>query len=102
MRTTLNIGLQVTPRLFNTLGEVLTEVRAAGIHVGQFKIANSTTEPTVVIESDDDVLPQEAYRIAKALLQDCIAVENRDGTRGLYGPRAEKWLPFNPEFFITF
>lgn len=45
-------------------------------------------------------------RLSYAFKQDCLAAQWRDNHGGLwqelYGPRRDKWLPFNPDYFIEF
>lgn len=46
-------------------------------------------------------------RLAYAFGQDCLAARWEDPRTGrvweeLYGPRRDKWLPFNREYFIRF
>ena len=97
----LNIGLardgqeNVDPWVALDMAKIVAGVRPVFSVVYQ-----SDTEPTLVIETR---LPVQAYRLnqlAEVLEQDCVA--QWDGKRGeLIGPRAEKWLPFDPHYFIN-
>lgn len=95
----LNIGLNVTDGEPNTVEQVLSVLKAAGIEPERYEVKQSGTEPTLIARipaTDDAILAQ----ISDTLKQDAIAVRNPDGTGKLLGPRAAAWGEFNPEFFL--
>lgn len=68
-------------------------------------VFESRTETTTVLEIDPHTTPSPGtlFFLSKLLSQDCIALYNTETRSGrLIGPNAEAWLPFNPEYFLTF
>lgn len=101
----INIGLSLAESGEGGLlsvDEVLTVLAAVdAAPVLRWTIQQSDTEPTFVAELARPLTDAEAYSISVALRQDCIA--QRVGDVGsLHGPRAAKWAPFNPAYFIDF
>jgi hypothetical protein len=103
----LNIGLarnDGAPN--NTVAQVLQDVQGMGLAYRTGRLLQSDTEPTLVIEaaaprSGYAWLPEAVHMLAQVLGQDCIAVFDTQGNdTGLYGPNAEAWGEFNPEFFL--
>lgn len=104
MKTLLNIGhsRQGTSDLWSQ--DIVTAVKALGVHVVRFELVNSHTEPTTFLEVDTLTLPKDTSLefLSKFLEQDCIAIYDEDRQEGrLVGPGARIWGPFNPDFFIT-
>jgi hypothetical protein len=50
---------------------------------------------------NEEAIVQACYVLSEDLGQDCIAA-SVDGVGTLIGPRAERWLPFNPEHFVGY
>ena len=103
MKATLNIGLAIgRTKQFNTVREVLLVLRAFHVSVLRYRVAESTTEPTVVLEVCHALSPNKAWEVAAVLGQDCIAQEDIERNLELYGPKAADRQPANPDYFITF
>ena len=95
----VNIGLDVNDGSKLTVDEVVAALKAEGVEITEQEIAQSTTEPTLVAKLNRALTPVQATRVSERLRQDAIA--QRVGEEGaLYGPAAEKWGPFNPEYFL--
>jgi hypothetical protein len=97
----VNIGLDVPGS-----GEGLTQehalkaLRDLGVKVEKTAVHASNTEPTLVAHIDRALTKEEAHRLSEVLKQDAIAhVSNAKGE--LYGPKAEQWGPFRPDFYLT-
>lgn len=64
-------------------------------------VAQSDSEPTMVIACDEDVSVSRIYRLAELLDQDCIAYYNALHDFGiLIGPRHKEWGGFDKAKFI--
>lgn len=123
--TTLNIGLvasddfvkserdRVLPpepttvdlyRLPEIVGSILLDLKELGFEVLRYRVAQSGTEPTLVVSvvHERPELVDDAYwsAIACKYAQDCIAVLDSKGNGALVGDFASKWGEFNPEYFI--
>jgi hypothetical protein len=98
---TLNIGLAnpFTGEL-NTVDQTITEALKCVRGIEDIAVRRSATEPTVIIRFREAV--DSLNKIATALDQDCIAVYDEATQTGeLYGDLADRWAPFNPEYFLT-
>lgn len=96
MRLTLNIGL----------GTALRELHSLGFRILAHAGHTSDTEHTLVVQvlhgGSPWMVGNNIYRLSERLGQDCIAVVVDDDSEGtLIGPRADKWLPFNPAYFLN-
>lgn len=96
----VNIGLKI-----DATGETMPVERAvaaleaAGVKLTRQEVRQSNTESTLVAALDRPLTPEEATRVSEVLLQDAIA--QRVGQSGeLFGPKADEWGPFNPEYFL--
>ena len=123
--TTLNIGLvasddfckaerdRVLPsepttvdlyRLPEIVGSILLDLKELGFEVLRYRVAQSGTEPTLVVSvvHERPEIVDDAYwsAIACKYAQDCIAVLDSKGNGALVGDFASKWGSFNPEYFI--
>lgn len=96
---TLNIGLKVGEEVALSADEVLEAVMAAGGKVSEFRIVESGTEPTVVIQLSKPIDKRNLYRLSEGLQQEAIAQRFADGTGEIVGPNAEAWGAFNPDEF---
>jgi hypothetical protein len=60
----------------------------------------------VVTPLHHDAVIEACYVLSVRLAQDCVAVRHWAHAElqadVLRGPRADKWLPFNPEFFLEY
>lgn len=106
MNLILNIGLAVKDGLPIGADAALLAVAANDFRVVKHLVAQSDTEPTLVVEVLVLDLPALAWRklhqVANDLRQECIAAYNAETDKGaLIGPQAAAWGDFNPEFFIT-
>lgn len=101
MTTILNVGLAVNDGSAIEPAHALAALRA---RLGVSKllgvsVAQSDTEPTLIVELNQPLSAPNAFDLSRALRQDCIAQWN--GEHGeLYGPAAWRWEPFNPAFFL--
>ncbi len=106
MDVILNIGLHSDKLGKIPAHQAVAAVRLAWIDVKSVKVAQSDTEPTLVLEAamrgHDSVENTRTLRkLAETLGQDCIAVWSpRVHFGALIGPKAAAWGDFNPEFFI--
>lgn len=94
MAQIINIGLdKLSPRV------ALEALTSRGFPVYSKALYWTFDEPSLVIETS--VTYADAYRLAEALGEDCIAVWYPDDQEGfLAGPKAEAWGAFNPSYFI--
>ena|SRR3984957_17874430 len=103
MSVILNIGLDFEYKgqhYRNTPERVRKAIKNAKVKILESKVKNSKTEPTLVAILDRALSKNEAYDLAVELDQEAIA--QLDGNKGdLYGPQADKWKPFNPDYFLT-
>ena len=98
----LNIGLKDPaggPDL--KVSDVLKAVKDAGGEVVNSSVYESNTEPTLVVKLKTKLDDKSADKLSSDLGQESIAQRFDDETGKLYGPQAEKWGDFNPEFFVT-
>jgi hypothetical protein len=100
----LNIGLHVArgsdlPPLVvsRAVAEMMVAHRCGSLY--RTRLAQSTTEPTLVVELPVAAPDATIHDLAIDLAQDCIAVRDATGGR-LIGPRASRWGAFDPAFFI--
>lgn len=96
---TVNIGLDIPGGGQLTVDEVNAALTAAGVKVQASTVRQSATEQTLVAQLDRALTPDEANALSVALKQEAVA--QRVGDVGeLYGPKADLWKPFNPEYFL--
>lgn len=60
----------------------------------------SDSEPTLVVDLDRPLTPEEGSEVSAALDQEAIVQRSVDGTGDLFGPQAENWGPYNPAYFV--
>lgn len=97
----VNIGLaRPDGKPDNTPGEVVAALRMAGADVSEMQVHKSDTEDTVVARLSHPLTPDQAHAVSEALGQEAIA-QHVNGQGELYGPSAEGWRPFNPDYFLT-
>ena len=99
--TYLNIGLATNDGTGITPEQIEAAFSDIGVKMTRGAVRQSGTEPTLVAELDRALTEEEANTLSEVLQQEAIVqITNGDGR--LYGPQAENWGPFNPEFFLTF
>ena len=97
----VNIGLHVQGADPLTPHQVVRELFGAGVNVLCYQVRQSASEPTLVAWIDRALTADEAFLLAVALKQEAIAQQIEDGSGELFGPMADEWGPFNPDFFLT-
>jgi hypothetical protein len=102
---TVNIGLNVGDAgpAVSTVAALRALQRVGHVTVLRFAVRESNTEPTLIAELNQSLTAINAFRVAQALQQDCIAqriVSDIADVGGLYGPKAREWGPFNPQLFL--
>ena len=101
----LNIGLETSLKMGGTgerlsFQQVLEELKKL-TKVGKFKVEQSTTEPTLVVEVGK-MNKEEIEELADKLYQEAIAVVDNNGEGFLVGKFKDLWGEFNPQYFINF
>lgn len=91
-------------RLPEIVGSILMDLKELGFDVLRYRVAQSGTEPTLVVtvvHDDANVIADSICAVANRYAQDCIAVRNVGGCGVLLGDYSAKWGEFNPEYFIS-
>ena len=106
MHLTLNIGLAREGNSNIGVGTALRDLASLGFNILRHAGHTSDTELTLVAHvyhgGSAQMVGNNLFHLSQLLGQDCIAVVNEDtGDRTLIGPRADKWLPFNPAYFLN-
>lgn len=106
MHLTLNIGLAREGNSNIGVGTALRDLNSLGFSILRHAGHTSDTEQTLVVDvvhrGSAQMVGNNLFHLSQLLGQDCIAVVNEDtGDRTLIGPRADKWLPFNPAYFLN-
>lgn len=106
MYLTLNIGLAREGNSNIGVGTALRDLASLGFNILRHAGHTSDTEQTLVAHvyhgGSARMVGNNLFHLSQLLGQDCIAVVNEDtGDRTLIGPRADKWLPFNPAYFLN-
>ena len=97
---TLNVGTHVTGGQPITPEQITSEIEKTGAKVVKSSVVPSNTEPTVVATLDRPLTPDEGNTVAANLHQEAIPQAHPAGGGEIFGPQAEKWGPFNPNYFI--
>lgn len=98
-KVVVNIGLNVPDGSTITADEAIRALEAEGATILATEQRQSNTEPTLIATLAAPLTKEQGDRISTALRQEAIA--QLAGDRGdLFGPQAEAWSPFNPEFFL--
>lgn len=100
-RAVLNIGLDIPGGGRIAPEEALAVLERAGIKPVRSMVAQSDTEPTLVLELDRSLNPEQAHQVSTLLQQEAIAQVDEHGAGDLFGPGADKWKPFNGDYFIN-
>ena len=111
----LNVGLKIdaTNEIIPASVAQAVVQAAGGIRVLNHRVAQSATEPTLILRCEIETQNGHAAdiaanhldaadSIADTLQQDCIAIRYPDGSGLLRGHKAADWGDFNPEYFIRF
>ena len=97
----LNIGMAVTGKPDNTRGALMIALANQGLLPVSTVYHFSQTEETAVLQFDVKPTAKQVNGLCRELSQESIAfVELPSGQGKLYGPKAKKWGPFNPGYFI--
>lgn len=99
-RAVANIGLDIPGGGRLSPEEALATLQRMGIKPVRATVSQSDTEPTLVIELDRAMRPDEAHEVSRLLQQEAIAQVDETGAGDLFGPGADKWKPFNGDYFI--
>lgn len=99
--TIVNIGLDVNDGgLPIGPATVSAALRKAGATVLISDVLQSDSELTYVARLASPLDADALYQLSIELRQDCVA--QAVGEAGeLHGPKADKWGPFNPAYFLT-
>lgn len=101
---TLNIGLSTKEVLGDgdrTVDDVIAEIKKLpDLNVVSHVVHQSDTEKTAVVEIDRELTKAEGDALSSALDQEAIVQRKADGSGDLFGPKAENWGPYNPEYFV--
>ena len=96
----INIGLDINGGERLHPQQALAALERFGVKPISAHIAQSDSEPTLVIELDRSLRPHEAHALSAELQQEAIAQVDHNGVGDLHGPEADKWKPFNGDYFI--
>lgn len=96
----VNVGLKVGENGVISADQALAELQKHA-EVTQHSVHTSNTEPTLVASLKRPLTSEEAASVAKNLHQESIAQHVPGGKSDLYGPKAEAWRPFNPDYFLN-
>lgn len=80
--------------------KVVAALKKMGVEVTKQNIHQSGTEPTLVASLSRKLTDAEAMKLSKQFKQDAVA-QYANGAGKLHGPAAEKWGPFNPDYFLN-
>lgn len=95
----LNIGEDTNDGRKLSLEKVVAALHLAGALPMDVTTHPSDSELTYVVEVPRELSTREVKDLSIVLDQDAIAYYY-DGAGFLAGPNAEKWGPFNPEYFL--
>jgi hypothetical protein len=102
MNYILNIGMDRNDGPANTDGQLMMALlRADIIHMGEVAYVQSNTERTAVVQVEREPNAFQVEYLCQLLGQESIALYSEHSKAGvLYGPKAEEWGPFNPDYFM--
>lgn len=87
---------------------IIADLEEVGFRVACTRIAESSTEPTLVMQVQFPENMQRSYiyglltRISDRYAQDCIALRHNDGSGLLVGTFSHVWGEFNADYFIQY
>lgn len=96
----VNIGLNTNDGTGISAEEAISVLRELGVEVQSSAIGQSDTEPTLIASLSRPLTPEEGHQVSERLRQEAIAQQVGE-TGDLFGPKAEAWGPFNPDYFLT-
>lgn len=96
----IDVGLATNDGAGITEAQVRAELDKLGIQVIESGTHQSGTEPTFAARLSRPLTPEEAHQFSVDLKQEAVA-QVVGGQGELYGPQAENWKPFNPDYFLT-
>lgn len=103
MSNIINIGLHFVFKGIEYSNSVSRVTRALktipNLDIIESVVRQSNTEPTFIATLSRPLSHLEAYWVSEELDQDCIA-QYANGIGRLYGPKAEEWGQFNPDYFL--
>lgn len=107
MKFIVNIGLDIAATSTISADVARQIVVANDFLIGDWKVLQSDTEPTLVAEvtslcQSPLMVLANLHSIATDLKQDCIAVYRKETKGGaLIGPNAKAWGSFSPAYFFN-
>ena len=87
---------------------IIADLEEVGFRVHCTRIAQSDSEPTLVMQVSEPENMQKSYingllnRVATRYAQDCIAVQDNLGRGALIGTFSHVWGEFNADYFIAY
>ena len=87
---------------------IIADLEEVGFRVHCTRIAQSDSEPTLVMQVSEPENMQKSYingllnRVATRYAQDCIAVQDNLGRGALIGTFSHVWGEFNADYFINY
>lgn len=90
-------------RLPEIVGSILLDLKELGFDVLRYRVAQSGTEPTLVVTvvHERTNIVNELTAICNRYAQDCLALSDTDGHGALVGEFASKWGDFKRAYFIS-
>ncbi len=95
----VNVGLNVPEGGKITAAQAIKALKAQGVDVTASEVRQSATEPTLIARLSKPLTPEQGHAVSEALKQEAIA-QRVDHKGDLFGPAAERWGPFNRDFFL--
>ena len=80
---------------------VLRALDVIGAEVQDSNVQVSDSEPTLVAKLKQALTPEQGNLLSRVLDQEAVAQQRAQKAGDLFGPMADKWGPFNPQFFVT-
>lgn len=100
--TYLNIGLDTSAAGDGaplSVDQVREALAAVGVKAEAIDVQQSASEPTAIVRIAQPLTAEQGDAVSRALKQEAIA--QRRGEEGdLFGPKAEEWGPYNPDYFL--
>lgn len=87
---------------------IIADLEELGFRVHCTRIAQSDSEPTLVMQVSEPENMQKSYinglltRVTNRYAQDCIAVQDNLGRGALIGTFSHVWGEFNADYFINY
>ena len=95
----VNIVLNVPDGSKITVAQAVRALEEVGATVSDTAVHISNAEPTLVATLEEPLTKEQGERVSAELGQEAIAQKTDQGG-DLFGPMAENWGPYNPEFFL--